>query len=156
MGIGRIGAALGLGIALAAAAVAQDPRSAAVSAAMPPAGSYEVGQDIVDVSGSPPALTVLRFYGSPKGMLQVQIRVWTVADTVSEAEALLSPEAINAFGGQLIEVAGHKGSFMNNVLTLYPDHPNGNVSVAIGGAGDLATFKTLAEQVNYEALKGLE
>jgi hypothetical protein len=135
-------------------ALAADPRAAQVSAALPTevSGYAKSSDDIVDVSGTPPALTVLRFLAGSVGLAQIQVRVWTVADTVADAEIMLDPETLRMFEGKPVEIAGHKGAFVNGVLVVYPGLPTSTVTVSVGGLKDGDVLTGIAEKIDYQAL----
>lgn len=153
----RLAAAFAAALVLTAPAFAQDPRAAAVSAAMPTVEGYEKAMDdIVDVSGSSPALTVVRFYAGAAGMIQLQVRVWGAADTESEAVLMTDPATLSATNGEAVEIAGHSGAIVNDVLLVYPGRPDSGITLTLGGTLDRAILKSFAEKVNYEALLAIK
>ena len=131
-----------------------DPRAAQISSALPIeiSGYAKSSDDVIDVSGTPPALTVLRFLSSSVGLAQVQVRIWTVPDTVSDAAIMLDPETLRMFEGKAVEISGHKAAFVNGVLVVYPGLPGSAVTVSIGGIKDADALTKMGEGIDYPAL----
>ena len=111
---------------------------------------------VVDVSGSPEALTVVRFYSGPAGMIQLQVRVWAPADTESEAVLMTDPATLSATNGEAVEIAGHPGAIVNDVLLVYPGRPESGLTLTLGGTMDRAVLKSFAGKVNYDALLAIK
>ena len=153
----RYATAFAAALTLAAVAYAQDPRAAAVSAAMPVVDGYEKAMDdIVDVSGDPEALTVVRFYSGPAGMLQVQVRLWAPDHTEAEAVLMTDPATISSANGEAAEIAGHPAAIVNDVLLIYPGRPDSGITLTLGGTKDRAVLKAVGEKVNYDALLAIK
>ena len=153
----RFAAAFAAVFTLSAVAYAEDPRAAAVSAAFPTIDGYEKPMDdVVDVSGEPEALTVVRFFAGSAGMLQVQIRLWAPAETESEAALMTDPATLASTNGEAVEIAGHSGAIVNDVLLVYPGRPNSGITLTLGGTKDRALLKSVAEKVNYDALLAIK
>jgi hypothetical protein len=149
----RRAAAFAAVLTLSAPAQAQDPRAASVSAALPAIDGYEKPMDdVVDVSGIPPALTVVRFYSGPAGMVQVQVRLWDAANTESEAALMSDPATIAMGNGETVQIAGHPGAIVNDVLLIYPGRPDSGLTLTVGGTTDRAVLKAIAEKVDFDAL----
>lgn len=147
------------GLAFAAAvlpAAATDAEVAAIKAALPTEikGWKAADQDIVDVSGTPEAITFVRFYNTETGQLQVQVRLWEPSATDAEAASMLDPGTESA-GGTLVEVGGHKGLIFSGVLNLYPGTPGEGLTVSVGPSQDNSVLTEAAAAVDIAALMAI-
>jgi hypothetical protein len=145
-------------LCLTPAASAEDPRAARIQALLPAeiAGAKPGMDDVIDESGTPTALTVVRFYYGPAGTIQVQVRLWAVENTAAEAKDMLDEAAMKQFGGEPVEIAGHKGNFAFGVLNLYPGYPDAGLTVSVGPTQDRAVVETYAGSLDYEALLAIK
>lgn len=138
-------------------ASANEAEIAAIKAALPTEinGWKAADHDLADVSGTPEATTVVRFYNTERGQLQVQVRLWDPAATDAEAQDMLNPSIIERDGGELVEIGGAKGSIFFGVMNLYPGLPGKGLTITIGPSQNSDELKLAAGALDIPALMAI-
>ncbi len=162
-------AALGLALSLLTLPVlaqepaqSNDPRAAAVFAALPASfGSFtttpgtDYAADSTDVATGAKSVSLIRIYSSGADMLTVSAVISTAEAIAAQANIMTSPDSLSMQGGKLVEIEGALAvSYPGAGLNIYPGHPAGSVYLMIGGMPE-AEWETLAKAIDMKALAAI-
>lgn len=149
-------AAAALFLAAAPAFADDDPRVAALAAAMPaaPDGYTRSMDDMIEVVEEDGLVSVTRIFASPAatGPVIMLVKLAPPEEIEEEAARMLDPEGMEVLKGRLVEVNGHPGFFWPGALGVFPGRPDSGVSVSLAGVRDADEAVRLAGLVDYDAL----